>query len=221
MRNRLLLLCEAVFLLAGISSLLADQVDMQNGDRYFGQVLNVTPDTVTIKSEMLGKITVPRKLVSSRILGTTNAIINAPVAANVVNGTPPPAKLPVVATTTLPLVGQPNADANLSAAFKNTGANGTNFIGQIRDQMLAGSPEAAGKYDEMVKGLMNGSLNVNDIRRQARASADQIRQLKQQLGPDADESLDAYLQVLDNFLKETDDGSAGGVSTTSGKTVNP
>ena len=125
---------------------------------------------------MLGKITVPRKLVSSLILGTTNAIINAPVAANIVNGKPPPAKSPAVVTTTISPAGQPNADANLAADFKNLGTNGTNFIGQIRDQMLAGNPEAAGKYDEMANGLMNGSLNVNDIRRQAKASADQLRQ---------------------------------------------
>ena len=190
MRSRLLSLCQAVFLLAGIFSLPADQVDMQNGDRYFGQVLVVTTDTVTIKSEMLGKITVPRKLIASLMIGT-NSTSTVPLAVNVVNRTPPPAKLPIV-TTTLP-ASQANADTNLAAAFKNLGVNGTNFIGQIRDQMLAGSPEATGKYDEMVRGLMNGSLNVNDIRRQAKASADQLRQLKQQLGPDADESLDAYL----------------------------
>ncbi len=220
MSSRLLLFCQAVFLLTGISSLSADQVDMQNGDRYVGQVLSVTPDKVTMKSEMLGKITVPRKLVSSLILGT-NATATAPVAANIVNGTPPPAKSPATVTTTVPPTNQPNADANLTVAFKNLGANGTNFIGQIRDQMLAGNPEAAGKYDEMANGLMNGSLNVNDIRRQAKASADQLRQLKQQLGPDADESLDAYLQILDNFLKETDGGPAGSVSAPQGKMANP
>jgi len=220
MRSRLLLLCEAVFLLAGISLLSADQVDMKNGDRYFGQVLVVTADTVTMKSEILGKITVPRRLVASLILGT-NATITAPLATDVVNGVPQPTVKSPVAITTMPPVGQPNTDANLAAAFKNLGPNGTNFIGQIRDQMLAGSPEAAGKYDETVNSLMNGSLNVNDIRRQAKASADQLRELKKQLGPDADESLDTYLQVLDNFLKETDNGATGNNSASQVKTANP
>ena len=69
--------------------------------------------------------------------------------------------------------------------------------------MLAGSPEAAGKYDEMVNGLMSGELNLNDLRREAKSSADQLRELKRDLGPEAGDSIDAYLVVLDNFLKET------------------
>jgi hypothetical protein len=96
-----------------------------------------------------------------------------------------------------------NTNLDLSAAFRNLGAN-TNFIGQIRQQVLAGNPEAASNYDEMVSGLMTGNLNMDDLRREAKSSADQLRQLKRDLGPDAGDSVDAYLSVLDNFLKETD-----------------
>jgi hypothetical protein len=90
----------------------------------------------------------------------------------------------------------------LSAALRNLGAN-TNFIGEIRDQMLGGSPAATSKYDELVNGLMSGTLNMNDLRREAKSSADQLRSLKRDLGPEAGDSLDTYLAVLDNFLKET------------------
>jgi hypothetical protein len=69
--------------------------------------------------------------------------------------------------------------------------------------MLAGSPEAASNYDEMVNGLMSGKLNMDELRREAKSSADQLRALKRDLGPEAGDSLDAYLDVLDNFLKET------------------
>jgi hypothetical protein len=55
----------------------------------------------------------------------------------------------------------------------------------------------------MVNGLMSGELNLNDLRREAKSSADQLRELKRDLGPEAGESIDAYLGVLDNFLKET------------------
>ena len=72
----------------------------------------------------------------------------------------------------------------------------------MREQILAGSPEAGGKYDEMVNGLLSGTLNLNDLRREAILSADQLRELKRGLGPEAGDSLDAYLQVLDGFLKE-------------------
>jgi hypothetical protein len=46
-------------------------------------------------------------------------------------------------------------------------------------------------------------MDLNDLRRQAQASADQLRAFKRQLGPDADESLDEYLKILDAFVNET------------------
>jgi len=59
---------------------------------------------------------------------------------------------------------------------------------------------------------MSGQLNVNDIRNEAKKGIAQIQQLKQQLGPQADESLDSYLTILQNFLNETSPQS--GVLTT-------
>jgi hypothetical protein len=79
----------------------------------------------------------------------------------------------------------------------------TNVIQKIREQLLASSPEATAKYDEMVNGLFNGSLNIDDLRREAQSDADQLRALKRDLGPDAGDSLDGYLEVLDDFLNES------------------
>jgi len=196
----LILLCLA----GGVGRLQADEVAMQNGDRYFGKVVSVSSDVVMMDSEMLGKIKVPRKLVASLVFGTNAAApaLNVPVAHVFAFTNSPAATGPSPSSTLAP------TNVDLSAAFRQLGAN-TNFMGQIRDQMLAGSPAASGKYDEMVNGLMNGTMNLNDLRNQAKSSADQIRALKQQLGPDADSSMDAYLQVLDNFVKETDDNSTG------------
>jgi hypothetical protein len=76
--------------------------------------------------------------------------------------------------------------------------------------MLTGAnPAANQKYDELVTGLMSGQLNVNDIRNQARQGIVQINKLKQELGPQADESLDSYLTILQNFLNESEPGSSG------------
>jgi hypothetical protein len=169
----------------------ADEVQMQNGDRYFGKVLSVSADVVVLQSEMLGKLNVPRKNVASLAFGT-NAV-NAPIrsaAVSVPTNLPGPAAVAKLANTNL----------NLSATTHHAGA-GTNVISQIREQMLAGSPEAAAKYDEMVSGLLNGSLNLDDLRREAQADAVELRALKRDLGPDAGESIDGYLQVLDAFLK--------------------
>ena len=188
-----------VFLFVAAFRLRADEVAMQNGDRYFGRVVSVSADNVVLQSEVLGKINVPRKNVASLAFGTNSVAPKA--AANVA---------PVSIVTNLPplpaSIGAANTNMDLSAAIRNPGA-GTNIIRQIRNQMLAGSPEAASKYDEMVNGLLSGNMNMDDLRRAAQSDADQLRALKRDLGPDAGDSLDGYLEVLDDFLKEPD--SAG------------
>jgi predicted ATP-grasp superfamily ATP-dependent carboligase len=122
----------------------------------------------------------------------TTAVVSVPAAST---------NLPA-ATTPAAVAGTNSDSADLAAAFRQLGAN-TNFIGQIRGQMFAGDPGGAAKYDQMVSGLLSGQMNLNDLRQQAQASAAQLRELKRELGPEADESLDGYLQVLDSFIAET------------------
>jgi hypothetical protein len=203
---RLFLVLAVLLLCVDVSRLRADLVEMQNGDRYAGKVLAVSADTVVLDSEMLGKINVPRKKVAGLTFGTNAAALKA--AANVARVSAP-TNLPAAA----PAGALANDNRNLSAAFRQLGAN-TNFVGQIRQQMLAGSPEAASKYDEMVTALMTGKLNLNDLRSQARSYADQLREMKRELGPEAGDSVDTYLGVLDNFLKETADAPAGATPQT-------
>ena len=175
-------------------ALRADVLEMQNGDRYSGKVLSVSPDTVVLTNEALGKIIVPRGKVTSLSFGT-NAI--APQTA---------VALVPTASTNLPALTAPSVltttNLDLSAAFRQLGAD-TNFVGQIRQQMLAGNPEAVSKYNELVGGLLSGKLSVGDLRQQAQSAATQIREMKRELGPDAGDALDGYLQILDSFVKET------------------
>ena len=50
---------------------------------------------------------------------------------------------------------------------------------------------------------MSGKLSVNDIRAEAKTAADQLRALKRDGGEEAGFATDAYLAILDHFLKET------------------
>ena len=184
---------------------------MQNGDRYAGKVLSVSADFVVLESDILGKINVPRKQVASLVMGTNAAAPKA--AANLIVRSPAPANL----AAAVPATALANTNVDLSAALQRLGAN-TNFVGQIRQQMLAGSPEAAGKYDEMVNELMSGKLDLNDLRGQARSYADQLREMKRELGPEAGDSIDTYLGVLDHFLQET---AAEATNTTAPKAKSP
>ena len=185
-----------VFILVTARGLRADLVEMQNGDRYFGKVVSVSADTLVLESEMLGKVNVPRKGVASLAFGTNSVALKlsaevAPVAGKT--------NLPAAA----PLAGLMKTNLNLPAALRDPAAT-TNSLRQIREQMLASSPEATVKFNEMLAGLMTGKLGVSDIRREAKSVADQLREFKRDLGPEAGGAYDGYLDILDHFLKETD-----------------
>ena len=201
---RPLTLLFALALLAA-TRLPADQLLLLNGDRYHGKVIGLSADAVVLDSDILGKISLPRKQVASLLFGTNTV---APVTAPAANPTLPiPTNLPTSATLAQLAQSLTNGTAAtpplrpLAAPNTNSTAN-PDLARQIREQMLTGSPEATAKYNEMVAGLMSGRLTVTDLQRQAKASADQIRELKQELGPDAGDALDGYLQILDSFVKE-------------------
>jgi len=202
-----------VFMFVAAPVLRADEVDMQNGDRYSGKVLSVSADTVVLDSEMLGKINVPRKKVANLTFGSNAAApkTTANAAPASVSTNPPMLKL------TAPSLG---TNVDLSAAFSNLGTN-TNFVGQIRQQMLVGNPDAASNYDAMISGLMSGAMSMDDLRRQAQSAADQLREMKREAGAQADPSFDAYLEVLDNFLKETGGTPTNAISTPPPRTPAP
>ena len=167
-------------------SVRADQLQMVNGDHYAGKILSLNSNSIVFESDVLGKVTLPREKVASMSFGasvTTNA-----------------SSAPRVVATTNRLV---HASTNIAVALRN-GTN-TATIEQVRQQMLAGTtPEANQKYDELLGGLMSGKLSVNDIRDQAKTSIVQINKLKQEMGPQADPMLDAYLEVLQNFVNEAE-----------------
>lgn len=188
MKPKLLLLVVSLVGNFATLALSADEVDLQNGDRYFGTVMTVTADTVVLDGEVLGKITVPRQKVAKLTFAT-----NAPAAAAA-----PTNGIRLVGPPQLPSVTETNAA--LTALLRAPGTN-LNSIAQIREQMLGGSPAALGKFNEIVGGMMSGKMDMAGLRREAKASADQLRALKRDLGPEGGESLDYYLEVLDNFLK--------------------
>ena len=188
----------AIFLVAGVSTARADVVEMRNGDRFSGTVISLSSNAVVLESALLGRVKLPRAEVAM-LMVETNGTGLRDAASN---------RLRPAAGPNPPAAGSPasiargDTNVDLSAALRQLGSN-TNFIGQIRQQMVAGQPAAAAKYDQMVDDLMSGRMDLNDLRREAKTYADQLRELKRELGPEADDSLDAYLSVLDGFLKET------------------
>jgi hypothetical protein len=195
MRTRLLAKASVVLFLILILAALwihADQVEMQNGERYLGEVLSLDTNTLVLRSDVLGKVRLPRDKVALVTFG-------AHTTTNIARAIPPPAKtLPAAASLALT-----NGTTDLSASLHQLGAN-TNFIRQIQAQFLADAgPEANNKFNEMIGGLLSGKLTVNDIRAEAKSAANQIKELKRDLGDDAGGAFDGYLAILENFLRET------------------
>ncbi len=190
-----------------VGGLRADQVEMQNGDRYAGKVVSMTDDTIVLQSDVLGKITLPRGKVANINLGTNAA---APVFGPPVALSTNQAKAPSLVLT--------NGNPDIAGALRHLGAN-TNFVNQIRKQFLSDAgPEANNKFDDLLGGLLSGKLDMNGLRTEAKSAADQIRTLKRQ-GGDVGEPLDSYLAILDNFLKQTAPAAAPKTNNAPGATM--
>lgn len=165
----------------------ADIIEMQNGDRYNGKLLSVGESSVILQNDVLGRITIPRgKVAAIRF----TADVSGPVSAN-------------SATNTAPIVSRQPAFSSPTNAMLQQLAAQPDLIKKIENQFL-GSADAAAhdKFNDLVSGLISGRLNMDDIRREAKTSADQIRSLRKDVGPDAAMAIDGYLAILDQFLAE-------------------
>ena len=64
------------------------------------------------------------------------------------------------------------------------------------------TPEVQGYFNDRVQGLMNGSIQIGDIRNDAIDAREQLKGIMGELGPDA-AALQGYFSILDHFIKET------------------
>ena len=191
-RTRVAVACAAFALFAAAGGLKADQVELQNGDRFAGQVLSLNSNTVVLQSDVLGTLRLPRSRVVVITLGSSPAA-SSPAPPLSTNG-------PVVRQlSAVPA----KAGTNVAPVFRQLSTS-TNLIRQVQQQFLSGAaPEASDKFNELLNGLMTGKLGVDDIRAQAQTAAEQLRALQREGGEEAGFATGAYLAVLDHFLKET------------------
>jgi hypothetical protein len=171
---------------------------MLNGDRYVGHVLSLGNETLVIQNEFLGTLKLPRTRIATISLepqnpvAGTNALRAAPTLART-NALP---RLPQTSSNT--------AATQFDTALRQLGAN-SNVISQVQEQFLMGAgPEAQTKFNDLVAGLLSGRLGVNDLRTEAQKTLEQAKSARKELGEDGGSSLDSYLAILENFLKETE-----------------
>ena len=180
-----------LLLLAGAGQLPADQIELQNGDRYVGYVISLSPNAVLLKSEGLGTLRLPRSQVAVITLGpvgATNALV-------LLKGTNDGVRKLGPSPT--------NAVLGNASALKGMKLN-TNLVQQVQQEFLSDAgPEANAMFNDLLGGLLSGKHNIGDIRAQAKTAADQLRALQHRSGGDGDSIVDVYLPILDKFLKDT------------------
>ncbi|MGO9204492.1 MAG: hypothetical protein ACLQM8_28555 [Limisphaerales bacterium] len=182
----------ALALSAATGRLCGDQVEMQNGDRYAGTVLSLDSNNVVLRSEVLGKVSLPRSQVALITLGTvarTNAARSQIVSTNRLSR--PPAGS--VART----------NSEIAALLRQLGGN-TNSLREVQEKFLGqAGPEANQKFNQMLGDLTSEKMTLNDLRAQAKAVADQARGQRGEINGELGGLLDSYLGILDHFLQET------------------
>ena len=192
----------------------ADSLELVNGDHFRGMVVSMTQSNVEFQSELLGHVTLPRNKVARISLGdapvtkpTTNTTATHVGPSLVLQGTQNLERGPFVGDVTTPSPALQGAQTSGSdAVLQQMRQQGIDpgLMSQVQQEVIGqGNPAAAQKFNELLGGLMSGSLSVGDIRAQAQDSIKQIKEAKQQLGPDAGDLFDGYLAILENFVAET------------------
>ena len=173
-----------------------DQVETVTGDRYVGRVVSLGEDKLVLQSEILGTVKLPRSRIANITLGTSTSTLAQPT--NAIRITPALSRSNVTSKAAHPA----STNLQFDAAIRQLGTN-SSVISQVQEQFLAGAgPEAQGKFNELVSGLLSGKLGVNELRAQAKTTLDQARAAQKELG-DESGSLDSYLAILEGFLKES------------------
>jgi hypothetical protein len=178
----------------------ADLIELTNGDHYRGTVIGMTATNIDFLSEIQGRVKLPRDKVAQITLHevTPKAIAAQPATTTTV----PPLILsgPTSAPPAAPASSQ--ADAVVQQ-MRQQGVD-PKLVNQVQEQIFGkASPEAAQKFDQMMSGLMSGSVSMNDLRAQAQSSINQIKAAKKELGDDDGGMLDSYLAILQKFMNES------------------
>jgi hypothetical protein len=171
----------------------ADEVVMLNGDMLNGEVLSMSTNSLILRDDNLGTVTLARTKITTIVFGKVKPAapwVAAP-ANNMVEMHPYSA--PVT-----------NSFSGLEAELRGLREQ-TNLIQEVQAQILgsSASPEAVNKFNELLDGLSTGKIDMNQLRAEAQSAAAQLESFTNEMGPDASGEAEGYLAILNSFLQET------------------
>ncbi len=178
----------AVILLLPGQPAVADVVKMTNGDTLHGKVVSLTADKLTIQSDVLGKLELPRKRIAMIALGE-DAKFETP-------SQPAAAAQPKMAPET-------GTAADALRQLQEQGISREQMSALRKEMPMLALPQAKSYFDQTVTGLMSGEIDLSKVRKDAIKARDELELLKKDLGPNG-HMLNGYLGILNNFIAETD-----------------
>jgi hypothetical protein len=172
----------ALWLLVFVTALQADTVQLVNGDAVSGKVISLDAKQLKLESDALGQLTIDRSKIATIHLGDA----------------PPPKPAPAAAAL-------PKPPVPIDLLDQLRGGIDPEAIKEIKKNFPLLATPAAGKYfDTTLSGLMNGTLNVQDIRKDAQKALDEVKKIEKELGPQATQGLQPYVGILENFLRNSE-----------------
>jgi hypothetical protein len=151
-----------------------------------------------LESEVLGLVQIPRGKVASIHLGSHKPA--TPVTAG-------PAKKSAAELSPDDVLKQ----------LKTTGVTGKDVKDLEKMLPLLSTPEASKYFNDTVKDLLGGKKSIGDLRKDAMKARDDLKKMTKGLGPDVEAGVAPYMQILDNFLRETQPAAPKGEKKTPSK----
>lgn len=199
-----------------------DTIQLVNGDQLTGRVLNVDADTIVLQSDVLGKVTLPRKQVAAIQMGQSRV---TPVRRSTdEKGQPQQLRvseatlikelqargLPINKLSELhgliPDVSLPQSQQKPEEVIRQLRTRGISpaELNEVQASVpLMAVPGVRSYFDQTLKGLITGRLDLYDIRREAVKARDGLKDIQKDLGPNGT-ALNGYLMILESFLEQTD-----------------
>jgi hypothetical protein len=233
--NRPAILAVTAFLLCGGQSIArADSIELINGDLLHGKVVSLDDVELRLVSDIHGAVIIARDKVAAIGFGERKLV--RPAAASVADGTPDAQgvvrrSLPgdqSQVTATVPLTPLPAQD--VLRQLRAQGLTAENIAELQKALPMLKEPAARRFFDEKVKGLTEGTIDVQDIRKEAMRAREEYRKTAKSLGPDGEKALNqalgGYLDILDRFIRDSapktaTDGQPSPPSSDSEKNVKP
>jgi hypothetical protein len=213
MNRSILLFASAAILAAAVPSIArADSVELVNGDLLHGRVVSLDDEELHLMSEIHGAVIIARDKIAAIGFGERNLARPAAEAPRV--GRTSPVAAPRVipsrdgntVTATVPVAPAPGQD--VVRQLRAQGLTAQNIAELQKAIPMLRDSGARQYFDNTVQGLSEGSINVDDVRKEAIRAREEYRKSAKSLGPDGEKALNqalgGYLQILDRFIDETD-----------------